>query len=156
MALMEIPISGQSSTTMAANRTGTWRSVEPFYLDRTPPCAGTCLCGEDISLQLELLYEDRAEEALEVLRRANPFPAIVGRVCPAPCEKSCLRATLGGPVSIRAVERHLGDLGIAKKLAPKPHGKSKRKVAVVGSGPAGLAAAYYLGLEGVQVTVFEM
>ncbi|MBI2932498.1 MAG: FAD-dependent oxidoreductase, partial [Planctomycetes bacterium] len=95
------------------------------------------------------------EEALEILRRANPFPAVVGRVCPAPCENSCLRRTLGGSVSIRAVERFLGDFAIAHNLAPPAPTRRKERMAVVGAGPAGLAAAYALGLEGYAVTVFE-
>ncbi|MBI4564618.1 MAG: FAD-dependent oxidoreductase [Planctomycetes bacterium] len=155
MSLKDLPISAHSMRSMAEHHTGSWRSVEPFYQDRTALCAHACPAGEDLPLQVELLHERRLAEAIDVLRLANPFPAVVGRVCPAPCETSCLRATIGGSVSLRAIERFLGDAAIARALAPAPRAARDGRVAVVGAGPAGLSAAYFLGMEGWSVTVFE-
>lgn len=150
-----VPISGQSLTTTAAIKTGTWRNVTPFFTDRTAPCVNACLAGEDIPIQVELVYENRYQEALEVLRLANPFPAITGRVCPAPCEKSCLRGHFGGNVSVKEIERFLGDFGIRNEVYCTTKNKRKEKVAIIGAGPAGLSAAYFLGMLGYRVIVFN-
>ncbi|MBI4232132.1 FAD-dependent oxidoreductase [Candidatus Peregrinibacteria bacterium] len=150
-----VPFTAQSSETTARIKTGAWRNIEPFYKNVTPPCVGDCLAGEDVVRQLTLVSEDKFTSAVELLREANPFPAICGRVCPHPCELNCSRAELGGVIKIHMVERFLGDYSIEKGMQYQPRAKRKEKIAVVGSGPAGLSCAFYLAQEGFHVIVFE-
>ena len=103
-------------------------------------------------------YGRSNEQAFELfwkrLAERNPFPAVCGRVCPHPCEDACNRKAKEGPVAINAVERFIGDFGIAKKLKLSRLNEETRseKVAVVGAGPAGLSCAYQLARHGYQVT----
>ncbi len=141
-----------------ANKTGSWRTERAVYVDRLPPCNHACPAGEDIR---QWLYD--AEEGGEGYERAwrkimedNPFPAIMGRVCYHPCETSCNRAELDEAVGINSVERFLGDEGIKHgwkvEFESEPSGK---RVLVVGAGPSGLAAAYFLTQLGHAVTIRE-
>ncbi|MBI4055389.1 MAG: FAD-dependent oxidoreductase [Elusimicrobia bacterium] len=136
-------------------RTGLWRYLEPYYQDLTPPCNNACLTGEDIVTQIRLVQEKRFQEAVELLMRVNPFPAILGRVCPHPCETPCNRKAMGGAVSIRQMERFLGDWAINQEYCPGIPKANGLPVAVIGSGPAGLSCAFYLRTLGHPVTVFE-
>ncbi len=110
----------------------------------------------DIPAFIRLLREDDAAAALTVIRRNNPFPGICGRICPAPCEDACIFNDDGSPIAVRTLERYASDFGKPKadknKIVPKPSGK---KVAVIGSGPAGLAAAHGLAIVGHPVDIFE-
>ncbi|MHC4733510.1 MAG: FAD-dependent oxidoreductase, partial [Planctomycetota bacterium] len=102
--------------------------------------------------------QGKFEEAIEIVRRENPLPSICGRVCTAGCEAKCRAGEGGGEaISIRALKRFLADYEREKGLdvMPKPKQQRMEKVAIVGSGPAGLTCAYYLGLEGYQVTIIE-
>jgi NADPH-dependent glutamate synthase beta subunit-like oxidoreductase/CO/xanthine dehydrogenase FAD-binding subunit len=121
------------------------------------PCAADCLSGIDIPAYLAKFRAGDKAAAAQILLEANPMPAVTGRVCPHPCESGCNRGQLDEPVSIRAIEREVGDyiLDNADNLMKAPPAKNKKKVAVVGSGPAGLAAAFYLMRKGYQITVFE-
>jgi NADPH-dependent glutamate synthase beta subunit-like oxidoreductase len=150
----EIPISLASTRT--ALKTGAWRSVRPVEVDRTAPCAAGCPAGVAIPAYLHLVRSGRPEEALAAFTDRNPFPRITGRVCPHLCEGACNLAPSSGDaaVSIRSVERWLGD-ATADLAHARPHAGTGQRVAVVGSGPAGLAAAYYLARTGHRVTVFE-
>lgn len=150
-----VPFTAQSSETTARIKTGAWRNIEPFYKNVVPPCVGDCLAGEDVVSQLTLVSECKFTSAVDLLREANPFPAICGRVCPHPCESNCSRVKLGGAIRVRMVERFLGDYSIEKKIQPLPKAKRKEKIAVVGSGPAGLSCAFYLAKEGFGVKIFE-
>jgi NADPH-dependent glutamate synthase beta subunit-like oxidoreductase len=141
-----------------ANKTGSWRTERAVYHDRLPPCNHGCPAGEDIQ---QWLYE--AEEGGEGYERAwrkimedNPFPAIMGRVCYHPCETACNRAELDEAVGINSVERFLGDEGIKQgwRVEPPPESSGKR-VLVVGAGPSGLSAAYFLARLGHAVTIRE-
>ena len=143
-----------STTSTRENRTGSWKYIRPVYQDRVAPCNHGCPVGIDIEGYMNLLREGRREEAIDLLLRENPLPAVTGRVCYHPCEGACNRSKLDGAVSIHAVERMLGDLALA---APPPAVQRTRPetVAVVGSGPAGLSCAYHLVRLGYGVTVYE-
>ena len=122
-----------------------------------PPCTNACPNGTAIPGYLELLRRHDVDAAARELLAANPLPAITGRICPHLCEAGCNRAELDEPVSIRNLERRVGDHVLAirsssSKVARRPTGK---RVAVVGAGPAGLAAAFYLRRQGHDVTVIE-
>lgn len=138
-----------------ANHTGNWRTVKPIYVDRLPPCNHACPAGENIQAWLYLAEEGAYQEAWRRLMEDNPFPAIHGRVCYRPCETSCNRAQLDEAVSIRAVERFLGDLAIKQGWTMLTAPSTGKKVLIVGAGPSGLSAAYHLSRMGHAVTICE-
>lgn len=113
-----------------------------------------CPAGTDIRAYNHLLQQNRLEEALAVLKRGTPFPALTGRVCFHPCESKCTRANMDASVNINALEQFLGDLDL-HTLPEPPAVRRLSPAAVAGSGPAGLAAAWHLALDGWPVTVFE-
>ncbi len=139
-----------------ANKTGSWRTERPVYVDRLPPCNATCPAGEDIQGWLFHAESGDYEAAWRHLTRDNPFPAIMGRVCYHSCEGACNRGQLDAAVGINSVERFLGDAAIAHgwRFAP-PAQESGKNVLVVGAGPSGMSAAYHLRLRGHRVTVRE-
>ncbi len=139
-----------------ANKTGSWRSERPVYIDRLPPCNAQCPAGEDIQGWLFHAESGDYEQAWRHLTRDNPFPAIMGRVCYHSCEGACNRGQLDEPVGINSVERFLGDEAIKRgwKFAP-PAIESGKSVLVVGAGPSGMSAAYHLRRLGHRVTVRE-
>jgi len=136
----------------------------PTYVHRTPPCQGSCPSGEDIRGWLNIARGiEKApgdmpwqEYAFDRVTDANPFPAIMGRVCPAPCEDGCNRNEVEDHVGINAVEQFIGDYALEHKLKLKTVEKnSGKKVAIVGSGVAGLACAYHLRRMGHACTIIE-
>jgi 2-oxoacid:acceptor oxidoreductase delta subunit (pyruvate/2-ketoisovalerate family) len=139
-----------------ANKTGTWRTERPIYVDRLPPCNNECPAGEDIQGWLFHAESGDYEAAWRHLTKDNPLPAIMGRVCYHTCEKVCNRAKLDSAVGINSVERFLGDeaLRLGWKFTP-PAQDSGRHVLVIGAGPSGLSAAYQLRRMGHTVTVIE-
>ncbi|MFD1657463.1 NAD(P)-binding protein [Streptomyces caeni] len=139
-----------------ANRTGAWRTERPVYVDRIPPCNQACPAGENIQQWLYHAEGGDYESAWRQLMRDNPLPAVMGRVCYHPCETACNRVQVDNAVGINAVERFLGDEAIKRgwTVAAPPVSSGKR-VLVVGSGPAGLSAAYHLRLLGHEVTIRE-
>lgn len=151
----DLPPLTMSLATTSWNRTGSWKYLEPYHQDLTPPCVDACMAGNDIVTFMRLIDEGRYEEAaLEVLSH-NPLPATLGRVCPHPCEAPCNRKEMGGPIAIQSAERFLGDYALEHDLLPAVPETSKPHVAVVGAGPAGLSAAYFLRRMGHSVTVLE-
>ncbi|HVC67902.1 MAG TPA: NAD(P)-binding protein [Acidimicrobiales bacterium] len=128
-----------------ANRTGSWRVERPVYVDRHPPCSGACPAGEDVRGWLYHAESGDYHEAWRLLVEANPLPAVMGRICFHPCETACNRGELDEAVGINSVERFLGDLARRERWPlPEPAPPTGSRVLVVGSGPAGLGAAYHL------------
>ena len=139
-----------------ANRTGSWRTSRPVYVDRLPPCNKQCPAGEDIQGWLFHAESGDYESAWRHLTRDNPFPAIMGRVCYHTCESACNRGQLDEPVGINSVERFLGDEALKRgwKLTA-PSSETGKHILVVGAGPSGMSAAYHLRRLGHRVTVHE-
>jgi NADPH-dependent glutamate synthase beta subunit-like oxidoreductase/Pyruvate/2-oxoacid:ferredoxin oxidoreductase delta subunit len=137
----------------------------PTYIQSTPPCQGSCPAGEDIRRYLQIARGMEKppvgmpwqEYAWRVSTEANPFPSVMGRVCPAPCESGCNRNEVEDHVGINSVEHFLGEYAIANNLKfNKPSvAPSGKKVALIGGGPASLSCAYQLTLKGHAVTIFD-
>jgi 2-oxoacid:acceptor oxidoreductase delta subunit (pyruvate/2-ketoisovalerate family) len=139
-----------------ANKTGSWRTERPVYVDRLPPCNAQCPAGEDIQGWLYHAESGDYEAAWRHLTRDNPFPAIMGRVCYHSCEGVCNRGKIDSAVGINSVERFLGDEALKHgwRFEP-PTEESGKHVLVVGAGPSGMSAAYHLRRLGHRVTVKE-
>ncbi len=120
-----------------------------------PPCQAACPLHMEIGEYVDLIAQGRVMEALQVIRSGNPFPAICAYVCTHPCEEACRRAQVDNPVAIRALKRFAIEFGGDRMIQLEAETTQSAKVAVVGSGPAGLAAAYYLRQLGYAVTIFE-
>ena len=121
-------------------------------------CQHTCPIGQDVTCYVGLIVQGKFREAVDVVRRENPLPAICGRVCHHPCEERCgLAAAEQEPLSIRALKRFLADYEMREGIGldVKPPRRNGTKIAIVGSGPAGLTCAYYLARKGYSVTIFE-
>ncbi len=163
----EIPLYiSRSEISTEGNRTGFWRFVRPGYDEKTAPCSRACPAGEDIARIEMLAGRGMYMAAWETILRENPFPAVCGRVCFHPCERACNRQELDGAVSVNRLERFIGDMAIAEAYAlPHPfYGDDResdrrsavgKRIAIAGSGPAGLSAAYFLTRLGHQCFVFE-
>ena len=121
--------------------------------DCEAPCQIACPAHMDIPRMNRLIAADKFDEALKVVKKDIALPAVLGRVCPAPCENACHRKTVDEPISICLLKRIVGDDGIEPELIQVE--KTGKKVVVIGAGPAGLAAAYYLQIKGVQVTLID-
>jgi NADPH-dependent glutamate synthase beta subunit-like oxidoreductase len=147
----------RSTMSSAANKTGSWRYFRPLYEEKTAPCSVACPAGEDIPRVEMLVRQGVHKKAWETILEENPFPSVCGRVCFHPCENTCNRGELDEPIAIHNIERFVGDRalsdGLASDLQRLP--TNGRKVAIAGAGPAGLAAAYFLGRMGYQSDVFE-
>lgn len=138
-----------------ARNTDTWATG-------TAPCKAACPAHVPVQGYLKMAKEGRYEEALALIKTQNPFPAVCGRVCNKKCEEACTRGTIDAPVSIDAVKKFLADLERSKKdryvpekIVASTYGKFDEKIAIIGGGPAGLSAAYYLAVMGFTPTVFE-
>ncbi|MHB8160180.1 MAG: NAD(P)-binding protein [Thermoleophilia bacterium] len=140
--------------------------VCPIYVRRLPPCRNACPSSEDVRgyltglAQTELFgrtFQESADEAWYLLTDKNPFPAVIGRICPHPCESACNRKRHDWPLAINNLERFIGDWGLERglKLRRRIAAPKEERVAVVGAGPSGLSCAYQLTQRGYPVTVFD-
>jgi NADPH-dependent glutamate synthase beta subunit-like oxidoreductase len=123
----------------------------------TSPCMVECPAHNNVQGYVSLAAKGKFRRAIQLIKETSPFPSVCGRACPHPCEAGCNRDQIDAPVSIRAIERFLADQDRNSKdpYVPKIKEARDEKIAIVGSGPAGLTAAYFLAREGYQVTVFE-
>lgn len=140
-----------------SNKTGSWRFLRPRYDEKTAPCSAACPAGEDVARIEMLATRGLFKEAWETILRENPFPAVCGRVCFHPCESVCNRGEFDAAIAIHVLERFLADTALRYDLKPliERLPARKEKVAVVGAGPAGLSAAFFLNRLGYRCDVFE-
>ncbi|MGD0862798.1 MAG: FAD-dependent oxidoreductase [Candidatus Limnocylindrales bacterium] len=131
-----------------------WRSMVADRRDPIAPCQEACPAGTDAGRYVGLIARGRYDEAYEVAAEVNPFPSVCGWICTAPCETACRRGSLDEPIAIRRLKRFAAEQGKLPAVTP-PQKKRKEKVAIVGGGPAGMSAAYYLARLGYGVTVLE-
>ncbi|CAM4077514.1 formate dehydrogenase subunit alpha [Vibrio neonatus] len=147
----------QSSQLSQHRRDALNRIMTDHYADCEAPCKTACPAGVDIQSYLHHIAQNDHQKAIEVIKRTLPMPLSIGRVCPAFCETECRRGLVDDSIAIRQLKRHAADADLEAQqayIAPKKPDRNKR-IAIVGAGPGGLTAGYYLSNEGYQVSVFE-
>jgi formate dehydrogenase major subunit len=145
-----------SPKVLSARKTALELLISNHPADCVAPCVLGCPAGVDIQSYLAYARAGNFEAAVRTIRERNPFPVVCGRVCVRKCEAVCRRQLLEGPVGINMVKRAASDWWLKNRHAERPGTDTGKKIAVVGGGPAGLTAAYYLRLAGHAVTLFEM
>jgi NADPH-dependent glutamate synthase beta subunit-like oxidoreductase len=120
-----------------------------------PGCQAACPIGQDVRAYMRLIFEGRYREALEVIRDANPLPSVCGYVCHHPCERACMRGKVDDPLAIRSLKQFVADHDDGNLTLPARETLKDQKVAIIGSGPAALAAAYELAKKGYDVEITE-
>ncbi len=147
----------RSRISSRVNKTGSWRYLQPVFAGGTAPCRVACPVGNNIAAMIQLTSQGRYQDALAGILQENPLPAVCGYVCDHPCEPSCNRSQLDAPLAVNAIERFvgvqaLGQPGFAELQSRPANGM---RVAIIGSGPSGLSAAYFLSRLGYGCDVFE-
>ncbi len=150
----EMPPMVVSLGVVSFNKTGTWRYLRPIYEEKTPPCNDACPAGNNVQGFIDLLGKGQPLDAWKLIKETNPFPGVCGRVCPHPCEQSCNRREFDEAISIHSLERLVADYAFNEETR-ELHLPRREQIAIIGSGPAGLSCAYFLGRGGYRVTVFE-
>ncbi len=147
----------RSYLTTEGNKTGSWRFLKPRYEEKTAPCSQACPAAEDIGKIEMLATQDLFKEAWDTILRENPLPGICGRVCFHPCEDACNRGQFDEAIAIHVIEGFLANTARrnaftpeVRQLAPK-----QKKIAVIGAGPAGLSAGYFLTILGYRADLYE-
>lgn len=151
---------GEQHDWHVAERHEVWQTWRTWLGERSEdlraPCQAACPVGTNAGLYVSLIAQGRYDEALRVAAEPNPFPAICGRVCTAPCEDVCRRGEFDAPIAIRDLKRFATDYGSPwKRHVPQPKHHQRERVGIVGAGPTGLSAAYYLARRGYSVTVID-
>ena len=124
----------------------------------TSPCKATCPAHIAVQGYIRLAAQGKYREALDLIKKENPFPAVCGRICPHACESECTRGEIDQPIAIDEIKKYIAEQELRSdvRFVPnKRHDYSDKKIAIVGAGPAGLSCAYFLALDGYSVTVFE-
>lgn len=123
----------------------------------TSPCKTNCPAHIAVQGYIKMASQGRYKEALELIKKENPLPAICGRICPRKCESACTRGDIDAPLAIDEIKKFIAeqDLNAAHRFVPEKLAPRHQKVAIIGAGPAGLSCAYFLAIEGYEVTVFE-
>ncbi|GGI89839.1 FAD-dependent oxidoreductase [Shewanella gelidii] len=121
------------------------------------PCKAECPAHIGIQGYIKLASQGKYRDALELIKKENPFPAVCGRICPKKCESDCTRGDIDNPIAIDDIKKFIAqqDLNAETRYVPTKKHQYDKKIAVIGSGPAGLSCAYFLAVDGYQVTVFE-
>lgn len=144
-----------SRSPMSWNKTGSWRSSTPIHGGKVAPCNFNCPAGEDIRGYIGLMKENKVEEAFDLLTKANPLPAVCGRVCYHPCQANCNRQGFDVEIQVRLLEKFIGDWGLESGRRSFLAEAKSKAIAVIGAGPASLTAAYYLRGKGFSVTIYD-
>ncbi len=134
---------------------GSWKALKPVLNEKLAPCTLHCPLMIKIPHVLDKLSSGQVEAAARIMFVDNPFAELTGRLCPAPCESVCNRGHLDDTIAIKELERFLGDKVLELKEKQKPLKPTGKKVAIIGSGPAGMMASYLLASRGHKVTIFE-
>ena len=151
---------GNGHAWRVAERQDVWQTWRTWLGERKEdlraPCQAACPVGTNAGLYVSLIAQGRYDEALHVASEPNPFPAICGRVCTAPCEDVCRRGEFDAPIAIRDLKRFATEYGGPyHRRVVKPLQRYQQRVAIIGAGPTGLSAAYYLAKRGYPVTVID-
>jgi NADPH-dependent glutamate synthase beta subunit-like oxidoreductase/NAD-dependent dihydropyrimidine dehydrogenase PreA subunit len=133
-------------------------NFENTYKTGSAPCKATCPAHISVQGYIKLAAQGKYDEALELIKKENPFPAVCGRICPHPCEQECTRNGIDDPVAIDDIKKFLADRELAEEnrfVPEKLFDYSSIKMAIIGAGPSGLACAFYLAQKGYSITIFE-
>ncbi len=152
--LSDFPYMPVSISDTLYNKTGSWRTFRPVHENKLPPCNNSCPTGEKIQRYISLVLDKKFEEAYRLIKEDNPIPSITGRVCYHPCEEKCNRGEYDKPIAIHHIERFLGDYGLRIRDKWEIEDR-KERVAIIGSGPAGISCAYHLRRMGYRIKIFE-